>query len=70
MTSYNHYSQLTVKVGNSISKTNKYSTLFSPVYTSSLAGNIIAYMPSQGTNRENYFRHKKNKGVNADSGGK
>ena len=35
--------------------TNTISTLVSPIYTSSLAGNIINYTPSQGTNRENYF---------------
>ena len=35
----------------------KYSTFISPVFFFSLAGNIIVYRPSQGTNREKYFYH-------------
>ena len=31
------------------------STFASPIYTFSLAGNIIVYTPSQGTNLEKYF---------------
>ena len=31
------------------------STIVSPIYTFSLAGNIIVYTPIQGTNREKYF---------------
>ena len=32
------------------------STFLSPIYTFSLAGYIIVYMPSQGTNREKNFK--------------
>ena len=31
------------------------STFIAPIYTFSLAGNIIVYTPIQGTNREKYF---------------
>ena len=34
---------------------NDNSTFVSPIYTISLAGNIIVYTPIQGTNREKYF---------------
>ena len=33
------------------------STFISPIYTFSLAGNIVVYTPSKGTNREKYFNH-------------
>ena len=33
----------------------KNSTFVSPIYTFSLAGNIIVYTPIEGTNREKYF---------------
>ena len=33
------------------------STFVSPIYTFSLAGNIIAYTPIRGTNSEDYFNH-------------
>ena len=33
------------------------STLVFPIYTFSMAGNIIVYTPSQSTNREKYFNH-------------
>ena len=32
-------------------------TFISPIYTFSLAENIIVYTPIQGTNREKYFNH-------------
>ena len=34
-----------------------------------LAGSIIVYRPSQGTNKENYFDHIFYRGKNADFGG-
>ena len=36
---------------------NNISTFVSPIYTFSLAGNIIVYTPNQGSNREKYFNH-------------
>ena len=36
---------------------NNNSAFHSPIYTFSLAGNIIIYTPSQGTNKEKYFNH-------------
>ena len=33
------------------------STFVTPIYTFSLAGNIIVYPPMQATNREKYFNH-------------
>ena len=36
---------------------NPNSTFVSPIYTFSLAGNIIVYKPIQGTNKEKYFNH-------------
>ena len=42
---------------------------FSHLYLS-LAGNIIVYTPSQGTNREKYLNHIISKGKDVDSGGK
>ena len=38
------------------------STFVSPIYTFSLAGNLIVYTPIQGTNRETYFNHITYKG--------
>ena len=38
------------------------SFFVSPIYTFSLAGNIIVDTPNQGTNRENYFNHNIYKG--------
>ena len=49
---------------------NNYSTFVSPIYTFSVAGNIIVYRPIQGTNREKYFNHIIYREKNADSGGK
>ena len=46
------------------------STFVSPIYTFSLAGNIIVYTPNQGTNEEKYFNHIIYQGKNADSGRK
>ena len=45
-TSHNQYSQLIIKVILRFSPPN---TFISPIYTFSLAGNIIAHTPSQGT---------------------
>ena len=36
---------------------NKNNTFASPIYTFSLAGNIIDYTPNQSTNRVKYFNH-------------
>ena len=36
---------------------NNKSNFVSPIYTFSLAGNIIVYTPNQGENREKYFNH-------------
>ena len=36
---------------------NNIHTLVSPIFTFSLAGNIIVYTPIQSTNREKYFNH-------------
>ena len=69
MTSYNLHIQLIVKVGKSVLKYNSISTLVSPIYTFSLAGNINVYTPSQCTNMEKYSKHVKYKGKNADYGG-
>ena len=41
---------------------NHSTTFVSPIYTFSLAGNIIVYRPSQGTNKEKYFKHITYKG--------
>ena len=41
---------------------NTSSTFVSPIYTFSLAGNIIVYTPIRGTNREKYFNHNIYKG--------
>ena len=49
---------------------NPNSTFVSPIYTFSLAGNIIAYTPNQGTNREKYFNNLIYEGKAADSIGK
>ena len=38
------------------------STFVPPIYTFSLAGNIIVYTPIQGTNRENHSNHTIYKG--------
>ena len=46
------------------------STFVSPIYTFSLAGNIIVYTPNQGKIREKYFNHIIYKGKKADFGGK
>ena len=58
----------TIQQGCNLNKKNN-STFVSPIYTFSLAGNIIVYTPLQGTNGAKYFNHiiyiK-----NADSGGK
>ena len=55
-------------VYNNYSKND--SNFISPIYTFSLAGNINAYMQSQGKNREKYFNHIEYKLKNADYGGK
>ena len=47
-----------------------FATFISPIYTFSLAENIIVYMPSQGTKREKYFCKLQHQSQNADSGGK
>ena len=49
---------------------NNNSTFVSPIYTFSLAGNIIVYTPNQGKNREKHLNHIVYKRKNADSGGK
>ena len=49
---------------------NNNSTFISPIYTFSLAGNIIVYKTNQGTNKENYFIYNIYKWKNDDSGGK
>ena len=48
---------------------NNNNIFVSPIYTFSLAGNIIVYTPNQGKNREKYFNHIIYKGKNADFGG-
>ena len=58
-----------------ISESNKknninLTALVSPNYTFSLAGNIIVYTPTQGTNREKYSNHDNSKRKIADFGGK
>ena len=42
---------------------NNNNTSVSPIYTFSLAGNIIVYMPNQGTNGKKYFNHIVYKGA-------
>ena len=49
---------------------NKSCTFVSPIYSFSLAENVIAYTPIQGTIEEKYFNHITNKVKNADSSGK
>ena len=49
---------------NNNNKNNNNSVLVSPIYTFSLAANIIAYTPSQGTNRVKYFNHNNHKDEN------
>ena len=49
---------------------NNHSTFSSPIYTFCLAGNIIVYTPTQGTNREKYSNHIVYEGKKADFGGK
>ena len=49
---------------------NPNGTFVSPIFTFSLAGNIVVYTPIQGTNRKKYFNHIIYEGKNADSGGK
>ena len=41
---------------------NDNSAFLSPIYTFSLARNIIAYTPTQGTKREKYLNRMKYKG--------
>ena len=52
---------------NTVPKTTKLynikSTFGSPIYTFSMAGNIIIYKPIQGTNRRKYFNHITYKGT-------
>ena len=66
--------QLMISTKGTIPEGYKYiynnSTFVSPIYVFSLPGNIIVYMPNQGTNREKYFNHAIYKGKNADSGRK
>ena len=45
-------------------------TFISRICTSSFAGNIIVYTPSQGTNWEKYFDYIIYKSKNTNSGGK
>ena len=60
--SFNPYKQL-LRKKNSSNKTKgckldlKNSTFVSPIYTFSLAANLIVYMPFQGTNKEKYFNY-------------
>ena len=60
--SFNQYKQFLMKK-NSLNNTkgcnlyNNESTFVSPIYTFSLAGNIIIKTPIQGANREKYFIH-------------
>ena len=46
---------------NTVPKATKLYTnndiFVSPIYTFSLAGNITAHRPIEGTNREKYFNH-------------
>ena len=66
-------SQLGYEIGNDIRQSQKFNltgTPASPIYTFSLAGGVIAYMPSQCTNREKYLNHFNYKEENADPGGK
>ena len=46
------------------------SAFVSPIYTFSLAGNVIVYTTIQGTNREKYFDDNNYKSENAHAGGK
>ena len=49
-------SQLSYKcVDTNNNRNNIKCTFDSPIYTSSLAGNIIVYMPSRGRNKEKNF---------------
>ena len=48
----------------------KNSTIVSPSYIFSSAGNIIGYTPKEGTKREKYFNLIIYKGKSADFGGK
>ena len=68
-------SKQTVKVFKKINTKLKATELYinisafvSPIYTFSLAGNIIVFTPIHSTNREKYLNH--NIWRNADSGGK
>ena len=56
---FSNHSLVTIFTVNRLSSgklfCNNNSTLLSPVYTSSLAANIVVYTPNQDTNREKYF---------------
>ena len=46
-----------IKIPKTENLYNNKNTFVSPIFTFSLAGNIIVYSPIQGTNMEKYFNH-------------